>query len=104
MNTASTYPTNTVREALINAICHRNYTDTPMVQVRISDDRLEVWNPGTLPPGLSVEQLYREHPSMPRNPLVAGAFHRARLIGRWGTGTLRIIEECERRGLPRPDF
>ena len=61
------------------------------VQVRVYDDRLEVWNPGTLPPTLAIEELYREHDSVPRNPLLAQVFYRARLIEHWGTGTLRMI-------------
>jgi len=53
------YPAEAVREATINAICHRDYAMAGTVQVRIYDDRLEVWNPGTLPPGMTVDQLYR---------------------------------------------
>lgn len=52
------------------------------MQVRIYDDRLEVWNPGDLPYGLSVEDLYRQHASRPRNKRIAEAFHRARLTER----------------------
>ncbi len=77
---------------------------TGTVQIRIYDDRLEVWNPGMLPTGMSVEELYREHPSRPRNPRLASAMHRARLIEHWGTGTLRIINACESRGMPKPEF
>lgn len=98
------YPDDAVREAVTNAVCHRDYTMTGTVQVRIYDDRLEVWNPGTLPAGLSVEELYREHPSRPRNPRLAAAMHRARLIEHWGTGTLRIIQACKARGMPQPEF
>jgi ATP-dependent DNA helicase RecG len=93
-----------VREAITNAICHRDYTITGTVQVRIYDDRLEVWNPGMLPHGLTIDELYREHPSRPRNPRLALAMHRARLIEHWGTGTLRIVEACESRGMPKPEF
>ena len=89
---------------MINAICHRNYTDPGMVQVRIYDDRLEVWNPGMLPPDLTIEQLYHEHASHPRNPRLAGAFHHTGLVERWGTGTLRIITACLGHGIGRPDF
>lgn len=98
------YPVEAIREAVINAICHRTYTDPAMVQVRIYDDRLEVWNPGKLPPDLTIEQLYHEHASHPRNPRLAGAFHHAGLIERWGTGTLRIITACQTQGIDRPDF
>jgi ATP-dependent DNA helicase RecG len=92
------YPEAAIREAVTNAICHRDYAAVGTIQVRIYDDRLEVWNPGTLPPSLTIESLYREHPSLPRNPKIAMAFYRARLIEHWGTGTLRIAEACDRLG------
>lgn len=98
------YPAAAIREAVTNAICHRNYAATGTVQVRIYDDRLEIWNPALLPSDFPVDALYREHPSRPPNPLLAAAFHRARLIEHWGTGTLRMVQECEERGMPRPEF
>jgi ATP-dependent DNA helicase RecG len=98
------YPAAAVREAVVNAICHRDYTHASTVQIRIFDDRLEVWNPGTLPPGLTVEGLYHRHSSQPRNRQLAMGLYRARLIEQWGTGTLRIVEACEARGMPRPEF
>lgn len=98
------YPLEAVREALANAICHRDYAMPGTVQVRIYDDRLEVWNPGPLPSEISVDDLYREHPSYPRNRKLALAMHRARLIEQWGTGTLRIIAACKSTGLPDPEF
>jgi len=93
------YPEAAIREAVINAICHRDYSVVGTIQVRIYDDRLEVWNPGTLPPSLTIERLYREHPSLPRNPKIALAFYRTRLVEHWGTGTLRMADECERLGI-----
>lgn len=93
------YPEAAIREAIINAICHRDYAAVGTIQVRIYDDRLEVWNPGTLPPSLTIESLYREHPSLPHNPKIALAFYRARLIEHWGTGTLRMAEVCDRLGV-----
>lgn len=98
------YPSEAVREAIINAICHRDYSMTGTVQVRVYNDRLEIWSPGVLPPGIVLEDLYLEHASHPRNPLLAAALHRARLIEHWGTGTLRIVQACEARGMPRPEF
>lgn len=100
----SEYPPEAVREAIINAVCHRDYAAAATMQVRIYADRLEVWNPGDLPYGLSVDGLYREHPSLPRNKRIAEAFHRAGLIERWGTGTLRIVEAYTAQGLPAPEF
>jgi len=93
------YPEAAIREAVTNAICHRDYSVVGTIQVRIYDDRLEVWNPGTLPPSLTIESLYREHPSLPRNPKIALAFYRARLIEHWGTGTLRMADACEELGI-----
>jgi ATP-dependent DNA helicase RecG len=93
------YPEAAIREAVTNAICHREYSAVGAIQVRIYDDRLEVWNPGTLPPSLTIESLYREHPSLPRNPKIASAFYRARLIEHWGTGTLRMADACQRSSI-----
>jgi ATP-dependent DNA helicase RecG len=93
------YPEDAVREAIVNALCHRDYAAVGTVQVRIYDDRLEVWNPGSLPPELSIESLSREHPSRPRNPRLAQALYRARLVEHWGTGTLRMIQAAKDRGL-----
>ncbi|MBM3458604.1 MAG: hypothetical protein FJX77_08755, partial [Armatimonadetes bacterium] len=98
------YPVEAVREAITNAVCHRDYTAAGTVQVRIYDDRLEVWNPGALPAELTIEALYREHPSLPRNRVLADALYRAGLIEQWGTGTLRIVRECAAAGLVRPEF
>ena len=93
------YPDAAVREAITNALCHRSYTDVGAIQVRIHDDCLEVWNPGKLPPDLTIRSLYRRHGSYPRNPLLAGAIFRTRLIEQWGTGTLRIIDACRPHGI-----
>lgn len=93
------YPEAAVREAITNALCHRSYTDVGTIQVRIHDDRLEVWNPGSLPADLSVVALYSPHVSHPHNPLLASAVFRSRLIEQWGTGTLRIIEACMPRNI-----
>ena len=98
------YPLPALREAVTNALCHRDYRDAGNVQVRIFDDRLEVWNPGTLPPELSLEALRRTHRSYPRNQLIARAFFLIKFIEQWGTGTLRMIEACKEAGLPEPEF
>ncbi len=103
-NTVPEYPLEAVREALANAICHRDYTASGTVQVRIYNDRMEIWNPGTLSHKLTVEDLYRDHPSHPRNPNLAKALYRARVIEQWGTGTLRIVQACETKGMARPEF
>jgi ATP-dependent DNA helicase RecG len=99
------YPPLAVREALINGLIHRDYAvGGGALSVAIFDDRLEVWSTGTLPPGMTVAKLKGTHESVPRNPLVATVFHRRGLIERWGRGTNKIIEECERAGCPEPEF
>lgn len=98
------YPLDAVREAITNAVCHRDYAESGNVQVRIFDHGLEVWNPGALPPGLTVDDLRRNHESKPRNKLIARAFFLIRYIEQFGTGTGRMIEECREAGLPEPEF
>lgn len=98
------YPEEATREAVINAVCHRDYAMTGTVQVRIYDDRLEIWNPGLLPPELTFESLFEEHPSRPRSPKLAEALYKARVVEHWGTGTLRIIDACREVAMPRPEF
>lgn len=98
------YPLAAIREALTNAICHRDYFSTANVHVSIYDDRLEIWNPGALPPELTVEALKRPHNSIPRNPLMANALFLIKYIERWGTGTERIVKETLAHGLPEPEF
>jgi ATP-dependent DNA helicase RecG len=74
-------------------------------QIRVYDDELSIWNPGGLPPDLRIEQLREpQHPSMPRNPLLAQAFYYAGQIEHWGTGTARIFALCREQGLPEPEF
>lgn len=98
------YPKEAIREAVINAICHRDYEDTGNVQIRIFDDRLEIWNPGTLPSGLTLDDLKGEHRSQPRNNLIADCFYHIKYIEQWGTGTNRMIRLCKRAGVPEPSF
>jgi len=63
------YPPEALREAIVNAICHRDYSSTGNVQVGIYDDRVEVWNPGKLPKPLTPSMLKGNHISIPKNPL-----------------------------------
>jgi ATP-dependent DNA helicase RecG len=99
------YPREALRELVINALIHRDYTALGDIQIRVYNDRLEIWNPGGLPEGVRIEDLKREgHISKPRNPLLAQAFYYAALVERWGTGTTRVIQACLTSGLPEPDF
>lgn len=97
-------PREALREAVINAICHRSYEDTGNVQVRIFNNKVEIWNPGTLPESITIESLKKEHRSIPRNELIARCFYLIKYIEQWGTGTNRIINLCKEAGLKEPKF
>ena len=98
------YPIEAIREAVINALIHKDYSSTAEIQIRIYDDKIWIWNPGKLPPQLTIEDLKKEHSSYPRNPLIANAFYLAGLIERWGSGTKRIVDLCKEQGLPEPEY
>ena len=93
-----------LREAIVNAVCHRDYFSTGNIQIGIYDDRVEIWNPGKLPEPLTPAMLKGEHQSIPNNPLIANAFFLIRYIEQWGKGTNKIIEWCKDHGLEEPDF
>lgn len=98
-------PVMAVREALINAICHRDYSDRASdISLAIFDDCLEIWNSGLLPKNLTFEDLKRQHDSQPRNPLIANAFYVRGYIEKWGNGTNMMIDVCKDEGLPEPKF
>lgn len=98
------YPPKAIREALANAIAHRDYWSTSKIQVRVFDDRIEVWNPGVLPKGWTAETLKKKHESKPFNPLIAEAFFWIKYIEEMGTGTNKIVQWCREWGLPEPEF
>lgn len=98
------YPLSAIREAVTNVLCHRDYTGHAHSQIRLYDDRLEIWNSGGLPPSLTPDLLLREHDSIPRNRKIAEAFFYAGLIERWGSGTTRMAAELEAVGMPPPEF
>ncbi len=98
------YPIEAVRESITNAICHRDYRIASNVQVRIFDDRIEIWGVGLLPEPLTPEDLKRKHRSILRNLLIGKSFFLIKFIEEWGTGTNRIIEWCLKYDLPEPIF
>jgi ATP-dependent DNA helicase RecG len=98
------YPPDALREAITNAVCHRDYFSNASVQIRIFDDRIEIWNPGTLPEGLTVEDLKGKHESKPRNKLIARLFFLIKYIEEWGTGTNEMIKLCLDHKLPEPEL
>ena len=102
------YPQEAVREAIVNAVVHRDYSlRGQRIRVFMFDDRVEVYSPGTLPPGVSLEKMRRLEPqSVLRNPIVVGVFRDlgSHYIERLGTGIRRMTLAMETHGLPRPRF
>ncbi len=97
-------PIDAVQEAIVNAVCHRDYTSNASVQVMLFRNRLEVWNPGQLPYGLTVQKLQGPHKSLPANPLIADPMYWKGYIEKVGTGTEDIIRKCRDYGLKTPEF
>jgi ATP-dependent DNA helicase RecG len=101
-----TYPVPEValREAVLNAIAHKDYASGIPVQISVYDDKIMLWNPGQLPSDWTVEQLTEKHSSQPFNPDVANAFFRAGLIESWGRGIERVFNACLQAGAPEPEW
>jgi len=98
-------PPNALREILLNAVIHRDYSDTSgHIAIAVFDDRVEIRSAGRLPAGITVEMLSGQHLSKLRNPLIADVFHRTGAVEIWGRGTNRVIEECRRYGNEPPVF
>lgn len=97
-------PKEAVAELIVNAVAHRDYTSNASVQVSVFSDRIEVWNPGSLPPGLTPDDLAKPHSSEPANPLIAHPLYLAHYIESLGTGTIDMIRHCRESGLPPPEF
>jgi len=98
------YPYEALREAIINALIHRDYSGTSQIQIRVYPDKLMIMNEGKLPPEVPVEKLKTSHLSVPRNTLLAEIFYYAGFIESWGHGTIKIVDNCIEQGLPEPDF
>jgi len=89
------YPLSALREAIINAIIHRNYFDAADIRIFIFPDRIEIRNPGSFPPGISIENP--EH--KPRNPQIAQFFFDLGLTEKYGSGIMKIIKETSEHPL-----
>jgi len=93
-----------LREALINVVCHRDYTILSNIEIRIYDGKLVVWSPGGLPFGITLEELYKPHSSTLRNKGLAEVFYDTELIEQWGSGIEKMRKYCLGAGLPEPTF
>lgn len=94
-------PPEALREAIVNAVAHRDYRLHACIQVSVSPGRVEVLSPGALFDGLTKEEML-EGKSRLRNPLVADVFHKMAIIEKWGTGIRRMFALCRKSGVAAP--
>jgi len=97
-------PEDALREALLNAVAHKDYASGVPIQISVYADRIMFWNPGQLPADWTVKRLLRKHASQPYNPDVANAFFRAGMIEAWGRGIERIMEACRSANVPEAEL
>src|SRR5690606_6160922 len=98
------YPKEAVREALLNAIAHKDYSGSTPIQIRVYPDKLMIWNEGHLPENWTVRNLLNSHSSRPYNPDIANAFFRSGYVESWGRGISKMTELCVAAGLPEPSY
>jgi ATP-dependent DNA helicase RecG len=97
-------PKEAILEIIINAVVHRDYDSNASVQIDVFADRVEIMNPGGLPDELTVDDLVKEHLSVPVNPFLARPFYLAGYINQLGYGTQNVVKWCREAGLPDPKF
>jgi ATP-dependent DNA helicase RecG len=99
------YPEDAVREALINALVHRDYSSASGgVSIHIFPKRLEIWNSGGLPEGVTVEKLQEGHISVLRNPDISHVLYLRGLMEKAGRGSVLMIQKCRENGLSVPEW
>jgi ATP-dependent DNA helicase RecG len=98
------YPKDAVREALLNAVSHKDYSEGVPIQISVYQDKIIFWNEGKLPDNWTIEKLLTKHPSKPFNPDIANALFRSGYIESWGRGTIKMINECVNFGIPKPIY
>lgn len=98
-------PVSALREALINALAHRQWEKANLtISIAVYDDRVEIANPGILPPKITPENIKESHESFPYNRNMAQALYRSTFLESWGSGIRRIIEACQEQGVEEPTW
>jgi ATP-dependent DNA helicase RecG len=98
------FPRDALREVLLNALVHRDYSTGAPIQIRVYENRIRFSNDGQLPEGWTVERLLQPHSSKPHNPLLAGALFRSGDIESWGRGIDKIRSACQQNETKFPEF
>ena len=98
------YPKDALREALLNAVSHKDYAGPYPIQICVYADKIMIWNYGRLPENWTVEDLLNKHSSQPRNPDIAIAFFRSGYVESWGRGMDKMKNLCIDAKIPVPQF
>lgn len=98
------YPKEAIREALHNAIAHKDYAGATPIQISVYKDKIMIWNYGELPENWTIDTLQTKHSSIPHNPDISNAFFRIGYIEAWGRGINKMNEQCSNAGLPQPIY
>jgi ATP-dependent DNA helicase RecG len=97
-------PSEAIREALYNAIAHKDYSRSNPIQISVYHNRIVFWNEGQLPENWTIEKLTQKHPSKPHNPDIANTLFKAGYIESWGRGTIKMINACKTNKIAPPRF
>ena len=97
-------PHRAIREAVANAVAHRDYRISSTIDVALFDDRIEIWSPGSLPDGMTLDLLRKDHASVLRNAALAEMLYLAGYIEHWGTGIRNMQTWMQEYGLPEPEY
>ncbi len=97
-------PEEALREALLNALCHKQYQSGVPIQISVYEDKLYIANCGYLPENWTLENLMNKHASIPYNPNIAHVFYLAGFIESWGRGIEKICSACKKDGVPQPEY
>lgn len=97
-------PKEALREAILNAVTHKDYASNVPIQISVYADKLMIWNNGQLHAGWTVDSLFKKHASQPFNPDIANTFFRAGLIEAWGRGIEKMLSACKEHSAPLPEI
>jgi ATP-dependent DNA helicase RecG len=98
------YPMEAVREALLNAVAHKDYSGGAPIQIKVFKDRIMIWNDGQLPDNWTITNLLKKHASKPYNPDIANTLFRSGYIESWGRGIEKMINYCLEVNIPAPTY
>jgi ATP-dependent DNA helicase RecG len=98
------YPREAIREALLNAVAHKDYSGGVPIQIKVYKDRIMIWNDGQLPDNWTVSNLLKKHASKPYNPDIANTLFRSGYIESWGRGIEKMMNYCKEAGIPEPSY